>query len=338
MNKFDVEQLRKTDFCLWDSFVDEHPSGTIFHSTAWLQRLPGELMVMAVFDKDRAIKGGAALVKSRRFGVSGFHLPAYTPYFGPLIMPVKDTEGALAKSEYWKLLQLIVLNLPKVSHYDFLLTPEDLNIFPYIWNGFSSSIRYTFEIKGSFAEYPSRLSREKKVKLRKALQFYEEKKLKVIFSKDINDLLVLLRQTARSKGFDPHEETLKSIFTQEDKGLQWQIFLVTNDSGEKLAGTLILCDKRRGYNLINVIPDFRRELKDTPTILSLYSAIQYSMESGKNFDFEGSVLPGVSQYFYSLGGEPVPYIRLQKSFSSFYYAIRNVRHYFYECKKFALYK
>ncbi|NCI45628.1 hypothetical protein [Sediminibacterium soli] len=76
-------------------------------------------------------------------------------------------------------------------------------------------------------------------------------------------------------------------------------------SGELLAAALFLKDSRRIYNLVNaILPQGRERCANHYLLHSVISGF-----AGREllFDFEGSEIPGVRQFFASFGAVPQPY-------------------------------
>ena len=138
-----VKSLKNESVDIWDRFVDAHPEGTVFHKTGWLKLIDPVIEIIAVFENEE-IKAGVALIKTKKNTVQGFHIPAYTQYFSPLITTVPGKERSLTGEH--ECVKLILDELKDAKHIDFKLPRGHQYILPYHWKGFESSVRITYII------------------------------------------------------------------------------------------------------------------------------------------------------------------------------------------------
>ena len=334
MTKYRIERLSSADYSLWNKYVDEHPQGTIFHTTSWLSKFSEELFVNVVFDKENVIKGGFAILKMRKYGVVGYHIPPFTPYYGPLISPSKETRISKARTEEHILSSIVLDSLPKAPCYDFTPRSGSFDVIPYLHRGFSSSVYYTNKIRGSIDDYYSLMSRSKRKDINKLKKMVDDKT--IIFSKtdNLDDLVSLAYITSKHKSFYLKIKYLKKIFrtdTSEEKF--WNIYLVRQPSGEPIAGLLTVFDNSCSYGLLNGSVRDGRLTAPGRDIICLDFGIRQTLELGKTFDLCGSVLPGVEELWRHFGGIQEPCYRLQKSRSPFYFSLRTLKQFFHERKR-----
>ena len=146
MRGLKAEFLGRNSFDKWDSYVEGHAQGTAFHTTQWLQNCGQDLRVLVVVDSLGRFKGGLAVVKTRRFGVAGFHIPPFTPYGGPLVSPSEKEGRAGSRSEVQKVLTLLLANIPRGPHCDFILPPGEHELYPFVLARLISHLRLTHEL------------------------------------------------------------------------------------------------------------------------------------------------------------------------------------------------
>lgn len=97
-------------------------------------------------------------------------------------------------------------------------------------------------------------------------------------------------------------EVLQRIETSlADKNCR-KILGAVNAEGKITAVIYLLFDEKRTYNLVSA-----QMANDRAMHLLLWYAIEWSMNTGRSFDFEGSMIPGVEEFFKSFGGEKTAY-------------------------------
>src|SRR5690606_4486668 len=93
----------------------------VFQTAEWLS-VTGEAFVASVcYDENDRIKGYLPLVETTKFGIKGYHIPPYTPYFGPVVL-----ETDLFKKT--KVIEKLLKPFFKSKHIDFIISPNDKDI------------------------------------------------------------------------------------------------------------------------------------------------------------------------------------------------------------------
>ena len=92
--------------------------------------------------------------------------------------------------------------------------------------------------------------------------------------------------------------------------------------GEVLAGSVLVHDSARAWHIVNGVRRGRTGLDARANLLCLSACIRVTLDAGRVFDFEGSLLPGVEEYYRTMGGTPAPILRLQRSPNPAYRLLR----------------
>ncbi len=301
----------------WNRFVEQHPEGTIFHTTHWLNIIGPGIEVIGVFSGEE-LKAGLAAIRSVRNRVSGLHIPAYTQYFSPLYK-YHITKRSL--TEEHECIRLILEKTGKEKHIDFKLPRGHQSILPYHWKGFESAVRITHVIEGSLETYLSNLHKNKARELKKLETLIAEQALSV--SEDISEeeLRFLFKQTSERKGFDAQDAIAIRLVMDAGKSFTKKIVIRSKEHG-LLAFGFFPFDSKAVYNLINVSVRVTDPVLKTVNLLLLYRAIEFALTNKRIFDFEGSMLPGVEAFCRLMGGVQSPTYRVQKSNSLAYSLLR----------------
>ncbi|HEU4585891.1 MAG TPA: GNAT family N-acetyltransferase, partial [Gemmatimonadaceae bacterium] len=308
----------------WNAYVRAHPNGTVFHTTGWLNALSDDSRVF-VDESDGEIAGGIALATTKRFGLTSYHIPPYTPYGGPLFGNEKigyRCEG----STYNEFIQKIFAAVGPAGHLDFVLPTSDQDLLPYKWSGFDIGVGITYHLSdGDGALRNGAL--EKKIndgcrrQLKKLLRLHEAGTITATWDDRRDAVVDIQTQLASRKKFDPHGHTLRRLLERTEPGTFRSLLLTAEGEGD-LAGCIGAVDEKRYYNLIvatrsNLSAEYRHI-----GVLMYYLIMRDALESGRTFDFEGSSIPGIAHFYRQMGGEQVPTFRLQKTRSPYYAALR----------------
>ena len=303
--------LKNDEFPAWDNFVDEHPAGTIFHKTNWLQLIDWDIEIYTVWT-DNEIKAGVALIKTTKNGVTGYHIPPYTQYYSPLYR--NDGRNKDSLTEEHACIKAILDEIKNAGHIDFKLPGGHQSILPYHWKGFESSVSITHIITGTLAEYLSSLNKNKLRELKKLQQLVGSGEIIIESEIKETELMHLLQQTSERKGFDAKSAFVADLVMKAGP-LFAKKFVIRSGEHGLIAFGFFPYDNKAVYNLINASVRVTDPVLKTINLLLLYQAIEFALNSGRTFDFEGSMLSGVEAFCRLMGGRQMPVYRVQKSSS-----------------------
>lgn len=73
-SKYTTRYLDRTEFAIWDSFVDECQYGSIFNKSYWLENIYKyqkniTFRIVGCFDKESNLIGGLALGSKKKFSI-----------------------------------------------------------------------------------------------------------------------------------------------------------------------------------------------------------------------------------------------------------------------------
>ena len=148
-DNLNTRYLNRDEYDLWDRFVDRSAEGTIFHKSYWLSTFATwqhlQLRIAGCFKGDE-LAGGMAFTFKRKYGmIKVMQVPLKTPFFGPVL---SDTETKyLSRTENHRhsvICSLIDFVMSEIGMFTAVLTPPFEDIRPFIWNGFSPGIHYTY--------------------------------------------------------------------------------------------------------------------------------------------------------------------------------------------------
>ena len=308
--------LKNEELAAWNRFVDEHPAGTVFHKTDWLQLINGSVEIIAIWDHEE-IKAGVALVKTTKNGVNGYHIPPYTQYFSPLVAWASKR----SLTDEHESVTAILQEIKEAKHIDFKLPRGHQSILPYHWKGFETSVAITHTITGNLADYLAGLNKNKLRELKKLQEMTGSGELVVENNISEQELTALLQHTSERKGFDAKTNLAVNLVMKSDDSFAKKIAIRSKEHG-LIAFGFFPYDNKAVYNLINASVRVTDPVLKTVNLLLLYQAIEFALNSNRLFDFEGSMLKGVEAFCRLMGGIQQPVYRVQKSGSLRYSVLR----------------
>lgn len=298
----ELKYLKKDDYSIWDNFVDNSIGGSIFSKSWYLDALQVKYEILVVEDKN-IIKAGIVLAKNE---IKTYANPMLDKYLGVIFAKEDGNRQKIVAKEY-KYMESLSKELKNIKSFDYYFHPEFKNWIPLSWNGFTQQTRYTYIIKNrdySIEEIYSQFHLNIKRNIKNA------KKERVTIKKDISfkdlwDVVdkTFLRQGSKSpfnkKRLENYVNTLSSNFTS---------YGAYNIKDECIAVCGILHDENSSYLLLNGI-DVKNEIRGANAYL-VYETVIDLHKKCKIYDFEGSMLFGVEEFYRRFGGELTPYYRV----------------------------
>lgn len=292
-------------------------NGTIFHSYAFLSTVGDEYQAIVIReDKSNNIAGVLPLVKTIKNRLKAFHIPPYAYKFGPVI---DSTQAKYAGTIF----KLMMENTPLTGHLDFSLNVFNDDLIPYIKAGFQITASQTHVFKRPMQENDiiKSIHHSKSRYIKKLIKLFDNDELKIIYGKECHeDLLKLQEETGKRGNFNPKLKKVKSIFDNLDEAQYYSLVIYHN--GQALAGAFCPYDKNYAYHLINASIRHKDSLLDKANFLSAYLSLRKAFELDLDFDFEGSSIPAVADFYRTMGGIPTINYRAQKSKSLYYQILR----------------
>lgn len=312
-------ELKKDEFFLWDNFVRLHPMGTIFHQTTWLQMVAAdEIRVISVWKGDQMI-GGVSLLASKKFGVTGYHIPPFTQYFSPLYFDASDLLPSISGEH--ACLEIILNNIGSVNHVDFKLPHGHHSFLPYHWKGFETSVVLTHLINGTNESYLLDLDKKRQGELKRLKKGIDSGEILIENEISEEGLAKLVKETCERKNFSFNEKLLLKMVNIAET-IPAKVISIRSKQHGLVAFGFFPYDEKAMYNLVNLSVRGIKGMLGTVNLLLLNEAIVFALNKNLAFDFEGSMLPGVEAFFRKMGGKQVPIYRVQKSPSLKYSLLR----------------
>ena len=228
-----------------------------------------------------------------------------SPYAGPVFEPIAGPDEHRLPIER-HLMDAMARSLKsQYQRVSFSLSPQIIDIVAFLRLGFIPEVRFTYvvDVACDIDNCISRMSKRRRVDLQRAGRC----DLRVI-----PDLSLAFFDVARAIKWAPagdYEVKTRSVLRQaiaRDRGRAF----VALQSERPVAGLFMVWDRRCSYTTHSY---FLEDAARTGASTLLYlTAMSYTRECLRlpAVDLEGSVLPGVEEYYQSFGGRQTVYFRL----------------------------
>jgi Acetyltransferase (GNAT) domain len=172
------------------------------------------------------------------------------------------------------------------------------------------SVRYSYIIPAepSISLVRARYNEGLKRNLRAANDTYS-----IAESEDIGLFLELYIASHQQQGSSPpswSDQVIRTVYTALIRHQSGQLTMVYHQQ-QPIAGVLIGWDQETSYYLAG--GKVGGDHGASAHALLLDAAIAQAMEGGRSFDFEGSMHPGIANFFQSFGASPIPYWHIRQS-------------------------
>ena len=297
MKVIEVKQDRR------EEFHSLHPSG-LFTSQAWCDIYPDALIrFMIVDDQDKAIGGFVAYEGGKR-GLKTLITPPFAPHCGLFALDQKN--NPVKKNSFRKDIIDAIASFLKSSSYVYFkldFSPDWVDMQPMLWQSIETNVRYTYrlDLKQTVEVITGNLDSSKRNKINKA----EREGFSVTHEPDLEIAWKLISSNLKVNGIATHDQIMKGIlaFTTRHQNC---FFTFSEIAEKKLAVNISITDQEVCYNLLSAVD--RTSAVTNAGTMSLYYSILHARDLGlRVFDFEGSGVPEIEEYFRSFGGSLVPY-------------------------------
>jgi hypothetical protein len=301
----DVRMLDVAEYDTWDRFVSESPQGTLFHKSSWLAA-SGEPVAIYGYFVDQKLRAGLPVVRKRGFagvGVAGH--PWLTPYLGPIFSPnqAKYVKRLAVEKKIGRALASQIASDFHVAKLKF--SPGVADLQPFLWEGFSSGVRYTYILDISNLDDAWQRMDDK---CRNDIRRSEKDGVHIIPADSFDQVLTLVEKTFERQGQQAAFRAVAASYNRLlEQKKQCQGFLAKNADAKLIAVVYIVWDEKRSYYLLGGYDS--ENSHHGASAAAMWQAIKFTKEQLglQEFDFEGSMIEPVEQFFRGFGGRLTPY-------------------------------
>ena len=293
-------------------FISTRDDMRIYNMPFWLDAVCGKNNWDAVvIEENGEVVAALPYHRKKRFCINGVLQPQLTQCFDIWIKPLKGLKTERALHYRFKWIGEIAKRLSDLGadFYDMELSGSLRNGEPFAWKGFRQEVRYSFIIPpGQRSEdVLSQMDRACRAMIRKASGTVRLEELR-----SPEQLYKIISASFERRGMkNPNPEVVyKRLYKACRAHGACKMAAVKDAQGDICCAGLYVFDKNYVYELlVGTVPGKRSEnLKAFMT----YEMIKFACETGRGFDFEGSMIPSIAEHNRRFGAEPVQYYRLWK--------------------------
>ncbi len=298
-----LEYLNKKEYQEWNKFVEISPEGSIFSKSWYLNALDVEYQILTIKEKN-IIKAGIVLAKNE---INTYSNPIFDKYLGILFEPNSNNLQKYISHKY-KSMNLISKELKKYISFDYYFHPNFNNWIPLSWSNFTQQTRYTYRIDNSlsFEEIEKNFHSKLKNDIKNAIK----NSIKIKYNIPFEEFWDIINKTYLRQGSKApfSKEKLENFINRLiEKNAFFSMGAYDKDN-KAIAVLGIIYEKKSSYLLLNGI-DIKRQIRGSNALI-IKESIKYFHNKCDFYDFEGSMLPGVEEFYRKFGGELTSYYKI----------------------------
>jgi len=293
---------------IYAEWAASYPKLPLFFYPWWLDAVcgPGRWEVAVAQNANGQVEGVWPYYAYRRYGQAMMGMPMLTPYLGPLLVYPHKVSRPQRRSFEKKTMDALIDQLPDFFYAYQTFTPRIDNWLPFYWRGFRQTTYYTYILKDiNETEKVFRRFRSKtRNHIRVAARGHAIEK-----NGSLSDFFTLNKMAFEGQNMPYSYDVLKKIDDQLQPRGWRKIYLARSEDGLLQGGVYVVQDQHSAY----LLASGRRPGSDSGVApMLIWQAIQDLAEEVRQFDFEGSVIPGIETFFRSFGGSLTPYYQVSR--------------------------
>jgi len=304
------------------ALCDREPSIPVFSKAWWLDAAAGpENWNVAVVQRDGEIVASLPYVIKKTLGITLLTQPSLTQTLGPWLRP-SASSYTKQLSRQKELMQALIAQLPRYSHYVQQWHYSQTNWLPFYWKGFSQTTRYTFVIDdlSDPEKVCAAFSHAKRKDIKKA-----EGHIRVEFDLCAEQFYDNHRYTLAQQGSKiSYSYTLfKKLYDAAYLHDAGRTIAGYDEEGKLHAALFVVWDANSAYDLISTIdPRYR---SSGASSLLIREMIRFVASRTARFDFEGSMTEEIAQSFKQFNAQQKPYSVVSRTPSRVYATAKFLR-------------
>lgn len=278
-------------------------TNSIFETLWWLDAVAPECEWQEFLVKDSSDSVVARTVFPNKLS---YTMPKYTQTIGFWINP-DILKSDIYGNERKKIIQEFISKWPQKVNIN--IDSENQYFLPFIWSGYQICPMITYRITdlSDTDRIYSNFAKVVKKNIKSA-----SNKTHIVDGNDISILKELVCKTFALQGRkDGGIELIDRIYhaAQANNAVKL-LYALDKKTGEPHSGVLLVYDNNRCYYLIGgTDPRFRSSGANS---LLIWEGIKFASKVCHTFDFEGSIIEGIENFFRQFGGHPVTYFNIRR--------------------------
>lgn len=307
------------------SFAEKKEGLPLFFQPWWLECVCKGRWDVIIYEEHNEILAAMVYLLHKTHGFTTMVAPPLTPFCG---IYSKEVEKKSLSARYtWenKITEYFAKEIDSLN-YSYISLPLSTQTecwLGFYWNSFSSQLRYTYQLDVQDMEQCREgFSRIVNRKIKAG-----DETLNIIHHLDnLPELYKDLQQTFASQKMTApvSYSAFEEIIQQAEKRNQGKLFQAVDKENKVQAFLFVAWDNTTCYSLLSAIKE--KENQQSAQALLHCHAIEHAHSLGlKTYDFEGSMIKGVENFFRAFGGKRCPYICIQKSNSKLFSLLKKIK-------------
>ncbi len=285
---------------------------SLFQQPWWLDAVaPGRWQEITI-KKENEILLRFPYVTEKRNGFTFLTMPSVTQTLGPWMKPMNGKQSSQLSLQK-ELIGDLIQQLPPHDSFNQRFHYSITNWLPFYWNGFTQSTRYTYVIEdlSDLDAVWEGMKSNVRNKIRKA----EKACVRVIDTDDIETFLDLNEMTFLRQGMSLpfSQDFVRRLNCACAKKNARKIFITYGPDGRPQTGLFCVYDGHAMYNLLQGGDPALRG--SGANALAMWESIKFASKVSKVYDFEGSMIEPIEEFFRSFGAAQKPYFAISKTCS-----------------------
>lgn len=294
-------------------FCKKEKNIPIFSKDWWLDCVCGEKnWDVALVEKGGQVVASMPYFLKKKFILNIITMPKLTQNMGPFIKYPKGQKYYKRLSWEKDIISKLLEQIPNVDFFIQNFHYSIVNWLPLYWQGFKQTTNYTYVIEDIDIRDLEK-NFETDIRRRRRRKAYEAG-VEVIESDDIKIFYELNTMTFIRQGMNiPYTfDFVKKLYEACKKNNAIKMYFAKYEDNVIACNFLVYDDNTVYYLMGGIHPDFK-DLGGMDIVQ--FESIRFALESGKIFDFEGSMIESIEKYFRSFGAIQKPYYQITKTTS-----------------------
>ena len=282
---------------------------SIFQQPWWLDAVaPGRWSEIAIKKGEETLLRFPYVTESKN-GFTTLSMPPVTQTLGPWLKPRQGKHSSQLSLQK-ELMAELIRRLPPFDSFYQRFHYSITNWLPFYWNGFSQTTRYTYVIED--LKNPDRIWDQMKSNIRNKIRKAEKSGVRVVDSDDIETFLDLNEMTFKRQGLPlpfPRDFARRLNSACVSKGAR-KLYIAYGPDGRPQTGLFCVYD---GYCMYNLLQGGDPALRGSgANALAMWESIKFASKTAEVYDFEGSMIEPIEEFFHSFGAIQKPYFEISK--------------------------
>jgi hypothetical protein len=283
----------------------------IFSKDWWLDSVCGkDNWGVVLVEKGGEVFASLPYFKIKKSIFNAVTMPKLTQTLGTYIKYPNGQKYYKRLSWEKKMMSGLIDKLPSFDHFSQNFNHNITNWLPFYWNGFKQTTRYTYVVKDITIEEWERCLEVDVVRRRKKAY---KAGVQIVQINNLEKFYELNCMTFERRGMDvPYDFTfIEKLYNSCAERTAVKMYFATNNKGMDIAANFLVYDDNTVYYLMGGIHPEYKNLGGMDVVL--FESIKFALESGRSFDFEGSMIESIEKYFRGFGSIQKPYFNISKT-------------------------